>query len=229
MTTPAGRPIWEQHPLWLDRERLDNITQLMWLEIQKVMFPGKPRRPLRNPGNTELTVVGGISVEDVFSEALHALLQYEPEGDVDWDAVGMTIAQRRAIDAVRKARKNRGLPDGSEIRITSLDLENEEGERLVDRIADSGDLTDDEAVDRVLRAKRLLAFRAVAGEVLSQRDRDIVLRVTRGETRVAIAEDVGLTQQRVGQIYGKSMRKIGAALRSDRNFRRLYEPEGGNR
>lgn len=228
MHTPAGRPIWEQHPLWLDRERLEAITQRMWLEIQKVMFPGRPRRPLRNPGKTELTVVGGASVEDVFSEALQDLLQYEPEGSVNWEAVGITIAQRRAVDAVRTAKKHRGLPDGSEIGITSLDLANEEGGRLVDTLPDTGDLTDDQAVDRVLRADRLLAFRKVAEEVLPQRDRDIVFRVTRGETKVAIAKEVALTQQRVGQIYRESLRKINAGLRSDPNFRRLYEPEGGD-
>lgn len=228
MSAPAGRPIWGQHPLWLDRERLEAITQRMWIEIQKVMFPGQTRRPLRNPGKTELTVVGGTSVEDVFSEALHALLQYEPKGDVDWEAVGIAIAQRRAIAAVRKAKKHRGLPDGSEIGVTSLDLESESGERLVDKLADPGELTDDEAIDRVLRADRLLAFRKAAEELLPQRDRDIVFRVTRGETHAAIAKDVGVTEQRVGQIFRESLRKINAELRSDPKLRRLYEPEGGN-
>lgn len=228
MTTPAGRPIWEQHPLWLDYERLEAITQRMWLEIQKVMFPSRPRRPLRSPGKTELTVVGGDSLDDVFNEAVHALLQYDPDRDVNWEAVGITIARRKAVDAVRNATKHRRLPDGSEIGITSLDVDSEEGERLVDGLADPGDLTEDEAVDRVLRADRLLAFREVAGEVLPQRDRDIVFRVARGETKAAIAKDVGLTAPGVLYIYLTSLRKIDAGLRSDPNFRRLYEPEGGN-
>ena len=212
MSAPAGRPIWEQHPLWLDRERLDSISQLMWFEIQKVMFPGRPPRPLRRPGLTELTVVGGTSAEDAYSEAVHALLRYEPKGDVNWEKVGVTIARRKAIDAVRKATSHRRLPDGTEIDITSLDLENEDGEPLVGDVADSGDLTDDEAVDRVLRAQRLVAFRKMADE-LPQRDRDIVFRSARGETYVAIARDVGLTEQRVGQIDREGLRKISAGLR----------------
>jgi DNA-directed RNA polymerase specialized sigma24 family protein len=228
MSAPADRPIWEQHPLWLDRERLEAICQQMWFEIQKVMFPGSPRRPLRRPGTTELSVVGGASVEDVFGEALPALLRYEPKGDVVWEAVGITIAQRRAVAAVRKAKKHRSLPDGSEIDIASLDLENEEGGRLVEGLADSDALPEDKAIDRVLRTDRLVAFREVAEEVLPQRDRDIVFRVTRGETNVAIANDVSITEQRVGQVYRESMRKINARLRSDPAFRRLYEPEGGN-
>jgi RNA polymerase sigma factor (sigma-70 family) len=228
MSAPADRPIWEQHPLWLDRERLEAITERMWLEIQKTLFAGRPRRPLRNPGNTELTVVGGASAEDVFSEALHALLRYEPKGDVNWEAVGITIAKRRAIAAVRTAKKHRGLSSGSEIDIKSLDLENERGERLVDDLADPVDGPDVDAVDRVLRADRLLAFRKVAEEVLPQRDRDIVFRVARGETYLAIAKDVGVTEQRVGQINRESLRKINARLRSDHKFRRLYETQGGN-
>lgn len=228
MSTPADRPIWEQHPLWLDRERLEIITQRMWLVIQKVMFPGNARRPLRNPAKTELTVMGGLSLEDVFNEALHALLQYEPAGDVNWEKVAITIAHRRAVDAVRKATKHRALPDGSEIHIVPFDIEDEKGERLATRVADPGEAPDDDAIDRALRADRLLAFRKVAEQVLPQRDRDIVFRRTRGETNVTIAKDVGLTEQRVGQIHRESLRKINGRLRSDPTFRRLYEPEGGN-
>jgi DNA-directed RNA polymerase specialized sigma24 family protein len=228
MSVPAGRPIWGQHPLWRDRDRLEAITENMWVEIQKVMFAGRPRRHLRRPGTTELTVVGGTSAEDALREAVHALLQYEPGGGVVWEAVGTTIAHRRAIAAVRKARKHRGLPDGSEIGIASLDLETEEGEPLVHEIADPSAPTDDEVVDRVLRADRVLAIRKVAEEVLPGRDRDIVFRVTRGETNLAIANDLGVSAQRVGQIYRQSIRKINARLRREPTFRRLYDPEGEN-
>ena len=55
-----------------------------------------------------------------------------------------------------------------------------------------------------------------------------IYRVTRGESRVAIAKEVDLSQQRVGQIYAESLRKINAVLRADPSFQRLYEPEGGN-
>jgi len=228
MSAPADRPIWEQHPLWLDRQRLEAISDRMWLEIQKVMFPGHQRRLRRSPGKTELTVVGGASVEDVFSEALNTLLRYEPHGDVSWEAIGITIAQRRAVAAVRTATKHRGLPDGTEIGIMSLDLENEQGERLVDAQPDPDALADDEVIDQILRADRVLAIRKVAEDILPQRDRDIFFRFTRGETKVAIAKDVGLSGQRVGQIYRESVRKINATLRSDPTFRRLYEPKGGN-
>jgi DNA-directed RNA polymerase specialized sigma24 family protein len=228
MSASVNRAIWDRHPLWSDRERLEAINQKMWFEIQKVMFPGKARRPLPNTGGTELTVVGGISPEDVYREAVHGLLQYEPAGEVNWEAVAISIARRRAIQAVRTATKYRTLGGGSEIGIVSLDREVEGAGPLVTKLADSEDLTDDEAVDRVLRAERLVAFHAVAHDVLTPRDRDIVFRKACGETYLGIAADVGVTEQRVGQIYRESMRKINARLRSHPEFRRLYQPEGGD-
>lgn len=227
MAESAQQPRWEQHPLWLDRERLDAITERMWIEIQKTMFPFNAPRPRRRPGDTELTVVGGRSVDDVFAEALFHLLRYQPAGDVKWEAVGITIAHRRAVAAVRKAKKHRSLPDGSEISIVSLDLENDSGQRLVDEVPDVGDEPGEEATDRVLRADRMLAFREVANEALSGRDKDILFRSISGETNVRIAADIGLTPQRVGQIYRESLRKINARLRGNPSFRRLYEYEGG--
>lgn len=199
----------------------------MWIEIQKLMFPGRPRRALTKLERTELTIVGGTSAEDAFNEAVNALLRYVTEGDVNWEATANTIARRRAVDAVRKARKHRGLPDGSEIGITSLNRNDEQGEPLYDDVAVADDVPDEEAADRALRADRLLAFRKVADEILPQRDRDIVFRAARGETYVSISKVVNLSQQRVGQIDRDSLRKINAHLRADPQYRRLYEPEGG--
>jgi len=200
---------------------------LMWLTIQKSMFPASPRRSRRNPGKTELTVVGGLSTEDVLQEALLDLLRSEPDGDVNWEGLGVTIARRRAADALRRATKNRHRPDGSEIGLISLDIEDAEGERLFDPADDNG-IEEDEIVDLVLRIDRLLAVRQVGQEILSQRDWGIVVRVSKGETNVTIANDLPISPQAVGQIYSKSLRKIKARLRSDGKYRRLYEPEGGN-
>lgn len=227
MPTPAARPNWEQHPLLVDRARLQMITELMWFQIQRIMFPFAPRRSSRNPSGTELTVVGGTSAEDVLREALAGLMQYEPQGHVEWEGLAITIAQRRAIDAVRRARKHRRLPDGTEIDITSLDREREDGPPIADTLPDPNQLTEDEVVESLLRADRLRAIGTVARTTLSHRDRDIFYRVTRGESLVAVAAEVDLTPQRVGQIYRQSLRQINAALKLDPQFQRLYDLEGG--
>lgn len=227
MSTPAALPNPEQHPLLLDRGRLESITDLMWFRIQKTMFPNAPRRSIRNPGGTELTVVGGVSAEDVLQEALVDLLRYQPQGSVNWEGLAITIAQRRAVDAVRRARKHRVLPDETEIDVTSLSEEREGAAGIADMIADLDQLTDDQIVDNLLRIERLRAIGKVAQQILSQRDRDVFNRVTRGETFTAIAPEVDLTPQRVGQIYAQSLRKINEALRLDPQFVRLYGSEGG--
>jgi DNA-directed RNA polymerase specialized sigma24 family protein len=227
MPTPAARPNWEQHPLLLDRARLQRVTELMWFQIQKKMFPAAPRRSSSNPSGNELTIVGGTSAEDVLREALAALLQYESQEQVEWEGLAITIAQRRAVDAVRRARKHRRLSDGTEIDITSLDRERDDGRPIADTIADPDQLTEQDVVDSLLRADRLRAIGTMARETLSQRDRDIFYRVTRGEPLVAISPEVDLTPQRVGQIYRKSLRQINAALKLDPRFQRLYDLEGG--
>lgn len=227
MSTPAARPNWEQHPLLLNRGRLENVTELMWFQIQKKMFPNAPRRSIRNPGGTDLTVVGGTSAEDVLRDALADLLQYESPNPLDWEGLSITIARRRAVDAVRRAMKHRVLPDGTEIDITPLDREREDGSPIADAIADPDQLTEEQVVDSLLRADRLRAIAKVAQKNLSQRDRDIFYRVTRGETFVAIGPEVDLTPQRIGQIYRKCLREINAALKLDPRFQRLYDLEGG--
>ena len=225
MSTPDDLPVWENHPLWDDRARLDRIRDQMWIQIQKVMFPGRPRRSSADPERTELTIVGGTSAEDVFSEAINAVLNYAPDGDVNWEATANKIAHRRAVAAVRKARKHRRLPDGSEIGMTSFDRSDADGEPLYGSAAVSTDAPDEEAVERVIQADRALAFREVANEILTRRDRDIVFRAARGETYVSISDIVNLTEQRVGQIDREARRKINARLRSDPQYQRLYEPE----
>jgi RNA polymerase sigma factor (sigma-70 family) len=227
MSTPAARPNWEQHPLLLDRGRLERITELMWFQIQKKMFPSAPRRTIRNTSGTELTVVGGASAEDVLREALADLLQYESQDSVNWEGLAITIARRRAVDAVRRARKHRVLPDGTEIDITSLDDARDDGAPIADTTADPDQLTEEQVVDNLLRADRIRAIAKMAQTILSQRDRDVLYRATRGETFVAIAPEIGLTPQRVGQIYAISLRKINAALKLDPQFQRLYDLEGG--
>jgi RNA polymerase sigma factor (sigma-70 family) len=227
MSTPAALPNREQHPLLLDRGRLASITELMWYQIQKTMFPNALRRSVRNPGGTELSVVGGVSAEDVLQEALADLLQYVSEESVEWEGLAITIARRRAIDAVRRARKGRALPDGTEIGITSLNDTRDGDASITDTIADLDQPTDEQIVDNLLRIERLRAIGKMAQKILSQRDRDIFYRVTRGETLVAIAPEVDLTPQRVGQIYAQSVRNINAALKLDPQFQRLYDLGGG--
>lgn len=231
MSDPARRPIPANHPLRDDRARLEHIADLMWDEIHRVLWPRWSVRRRGSAGGTELTLIGGTSSEDVLQEALVGLLRYQPATAVNWEGLSVTIAHHKAVEALRESGKHRSRPDGSQIQIASLDMENAVGEPLVDDIADPDDsgYSADEAIRRVHQLERLQALRRLAGENLTDRDRQILFRHQRGETFRSMHEDYGITEQRAGQIYRESLRKLRYAANNDPATQRLNDPdEGGN-
>lgn len=231
MPTPANRPFPTNHPLQDDRVRLEHIADLMWDEIHSVLWPGLPFRRRASPSGNELTLVGGASAEDVLQEAVIALLRYQPTPGINWEGLGVTIAHNKAVAALRKSGKHRALPDGSQIQIASLDMENADGEPLVNDIPDPDDsgYSADEAIRRVHQLDRLRALRRLAEESLTVRDRQILFRHQRGETFRSMHDDFDLTEQRIGQIYRKSLRDLRNAAKNDPATQRPNDPdEGGN-
>jgi DNA-directed RNA polymerase specialized sigma24 family protein len=146
MTEAAKRPFPKDHPLREDRSRLETILDLMWWEILKVLHQRRRRRG--KPGQPELALIGGASAEDVLQDALFGLLRYEPKDGVDWEALGVRIAQNKAKEALRKSRAYRARVDGPDIEVASLDVENPEGESRAEQFRDHGDgsFTEEQAV-----------------------------------------------------------------------------------
>lgn len=218
MTDPAQRRFPEVHPLRHDRALLDEIQDLMWMEIQKVLH--HPVRARGRPDQPELTLVGGASPQDVLQEALKDLLRYAPADGINWKGLGVRIAQNKAKEALRKSRANRRQADGPDIEIASLDLVDDEGVPLVNRIADQDytGFTEEEALREVERLEIQRTLRRLAVETLTDRDRAIVFRIQRGETREAIGNDYSLTGQRVGQIYTKALGTLRARLHDEPLF-----------
>lgn len=233
MTGTSVRPIPESHPLKGDRARLEVISENMWWAILKVLGHPRQRRPRPGrPGEPELTLLGGTSARDILQEAVVDLLQSPYGPDINWEGLGVRIAQNKAKDALRRSRAGRRRNGEDDIEVTSLDLQNSEGERLADELPGSlnVELTLEEAQEEVQRLERQQALHRIAGEILTDRDRQIVFRIQRGETRVEIAEDFGVTPQRIGQIYAKALKKLREQLAGDRLFRPLTQDptEGGN-
>lgn len=215
MTDAAKRSFPKNHPLRDDRPRLEAISDLMWWEILKVLH--QPRRKRGRPGTPELALVGGASAEDALQEALFGLLRYEPADGVDWEALGIRIAQNKAKEALRKSRAFRTRSGEPDIEISSLDVENSDGEPLVEEIRDPDDsgFTEEQALAEVERLERQQALHRAAREVLTDRDRDIVARIQRGETREAISNDYPFGRVRVGQIYAEALGKLRDRLAED--------------
>lgn len=230
MADAAKRPFPKDHPLREDRSRLEAIQELMWWEILKVLH--QPRRRRGKPGQPELALIGGASAEDVHQEALLGLLRYEPSRGVNWEALGVRIAQNKAKEALRKSRAYRTRADGPDIEVASVNVEDSEGQSLAEQVRDhdDGGFTEAQALAEVERLQRQRALHRAAMEVLTDRDRAIVARVQRGETREAISKDYPVSPARIGQIYAKALVKLRENLAEDP----LFAPpptspiEGGN-
>ena len=74
---PVSQAFDSEHPLLTDRERLENITDIMYAKIQKTLFSGGPGRS-QLAGTEKVLEGSAASADDVLTEALVGLLQYSP-------------------------------------------------------------------------------------------------------------------------------------------------------
>ena len=133
MMTSTSQASESKHPLLADRERLEEILDIMYAKIQKTLFPRNPRRRPRaetsgfiNADDRERIREGaGFSADDVLSEAFLGLLEYSPERlKGTWESLAVTIAGNKAADAFRASTKGlRGTDHRPELRIVSGDAE----------------------------------------------------------------------------------------------------------
>lgn len=221
MPAPSQRPFPENHPLEGDEARLNDIANLMWATIQKVLFPHRHPRPYP-PDGAERAIAGGTSAEHVLQDALTGLLYCDhTKLQTTWEALGVRIARNKAIEALRNATKGRRRTAGPELELVSLDANLEAGAELPD-----DNKFDAEA--EYIAISQQLALRRLAERVFSPRDRDIYYRVHYLRTPlVELAPRYDLSPQRVGQIYAESARKLHAAAQTDPAFLRVSDPDEG--
>jgi RNA polymerase sigma factor (sigma-70 family) len=198
------------HPLVADRARLEKITDNMSAHIQKVIY-GRSRDP-----GSERLLHGGESADDVLQDALIALLEYDPARlRTTWEALSVGIARKKAYAALRRATRGRrtertAAGDPDDVAVIPLDA----------AAAELRDETDDRDPERAFeRTQQQLVLLRLAQERLSDRERTVFFGIHYdGATRAALAEEVGLTPQAVGQMYVRVVRSLYEAARSDPSF-----------
>ncbi len=206
-----------EHPLLAERSRLEKILDVMYAKIQKVLFPGNSARrrrtaasPSNNASGTEDILAGtATSAEDVLSEALSALLQYPPERlEGTWEGLAVRIARNKAVSALRTAETGlRGTRHREQFHLVSGDLRRKgsDGETepsIFETL--SSNWGDPEAEFFILQD--VLKLRDLAREALSDRDQDIFFAIHfDGDSRREVARRLGLTSQRVGQVYNTAL------------------------
>ena len=210
-----------EHPLLTDRKRLDRILDVMYAKIQKTLFPGHPGQPrprveasqTNGTGGVERILAGtGVSADDVLSEAFIALLEHPSERlESTWEGLAVTIAHHKAVDELRASRTGlRGTNHRPELRLVSGDVEQEgpEGE-IVPSLFEflPSNWGDPEVEYSVLQD--VLKLCDLAREILDDRDQEIFFAIHFcGYRRKEVADQLGLTSQRIGQIYSAALRSL---------------------
>ena len=210
-----------EHLLLADGDRLERIADVMYAKVQKTLFPES--RPIRRRraeasqtddarGKERILEGTAVSADDVLSEALAGLLQYPPERlNGTWEGLAVRIAEHKAVDALRASQKGlRGTDHRDPMHLVSADFKQEgpDGE-TEPSILESlpSNWGDPEA--EFFKLDDALKLRDLAGEVLDDRGREVFFAVHFLEhTRKEVGERLGLTSQRVGQIYKAALRTL---------------------
>ncbi len=206
------------HPLVRDRARLDTIVDNMAAQIHRVIF-----RSRRDPA-AERALHGGESADDVLQDALIALLEYDPARlRTTWEALSVGIARKKAFAALRRAtrgrRSDRSDPDDPD-RVTVIAFD--------PTVTDITDESDDRDPERAYeRTQQQLVLLRLAREHLTGRERAVFFGIHfDGVTRAALAAEIGLTPQAVGQLYVRVVKSLYALARNDPGFPSTSDAEG---
>jgi RNA polymerase sigma factor (sigma-70 family) len=198
------------HPLVVDRARLEKITDNMAAQIHKVIYRRSP-----DPA-AERALHGGESADDVLQDALIALLEYDPGRlHTTWEALSVGIARKKAFAALRRATRGRRTPgagrgDPDAVTIVALDS-------TVSQLQDDSDDRDPELAFE--RTQQQLVLLRLARDRLSGRERRVFFGIHfDGVTRAALAAEIGVTAQAVGQMYVRIVKSLYAAARDDPAF-----------
>lgn len=201
-----------EHPLLLDRSLLEEVLDLMFAAIQKVLFGGG--RPVARDSSSRQAIAGGVSAEDVLQDATVALLNHPDAGAVrDWRAFAVAVGKNKAKDALDHAQKHRrGTDNRTELHLVSIDAEKpgadgNSGMSALQFLPDRNLSPEDE----VIAIQSALSLRDLAREILDGREMKIFLDIKfLQRSRRQIGDELGLTPQRVGQLYDQASRHLEA-------------------
>lgn len=205
------------HPLLHDRPHLDRILDAMFWAIQKQLYLRAPGR--RGEPGADPALLGGVSVDDVLQEAFEDLLQHPHDGfSGSWEALGVDIAKKRAIDAWQASQAWLHETDhrpALTVISGDSDVTGDDGEPVgtVISAVPSTEPTPEErclALEEEYRsACRTQELQDLAREKLTERELKVFFGVVfQDRTHKDIGEELGVTGQWVGKILNKAFKKL---------------------
>ena len=222
--SPAFDPT---HPLQADRQRLDEIADVMYAEIHKTLFSER-RRPGERPATERILSGSAVSANDVLAEAVEHLLRHPPSRlRESWEALGVTIARNKAVSALRAAGAGlRGTNHREPLHLVSIDTQSQtqdsDSAATVLQIPANGVDPEEAYIER----QHSLKLRDFARDVLDQRPLEVFFAIHfEGRHRADIGEKLGVTGQRVSQIYRKAYEYL--RTHPDNPFKSDQSQQGG--
>ena len=210
--TPTANEGGMAHPLFDDPDRLEQVMRLAYLKILRVLR-------LYRTSSAVGELPGGVSADDILQEVLMALWEFDPdELRSSWEALAVTIARNKTVDALRRAG------GGTESLDHPTGPDGEEGPLGVEKLADGRS-----AEDEVVAMEDEGRLWQLAREHLDERELRIFYDIHYlGRTRGEVGRELGLTGQRVGQIYARILIRLWELIRTSLRFshRRDHDADG---
>jgi len=152
-----------------------------------------------------------MSVEDIAAEAYAAVRMYDPANlQGSWESLARSIARNKTVQALRDASKGlSGTEHRPELRLISGDAEitDSDGETrtVFETIATDPDEFENETINKI----NALDLYKLARDIFNERELTIYVNVAH-ERRyfTEVAEMLGLTGARVGQIFNKLIDRL---------------------
>ena len=207
------------HPLFDDPDRLERVLRVAYQRILKTLG--------LNPISADARALhGGVSPEDILQEVTEALWKSGSDELPDsWEALGVAVAHNKTVDAVRRATRGRrqSAEEGGEIDVVSLDRplgsDGEDGLSGAERL--SGGRSAEEEFFAMY--EELLLWEVAQGE-LDERELKVFYELHYlGPSRKAVGEELGLSGQRIGQIYAKARIRLQELVRTDPRYAHLWD------
>ena len=193
-----------RHPLEVDGDLDRRVREIIYIEIHGIL--GWPRT-----GADRALQGTGMGVEDIAAEAYAAVRMYDPDQlQRSWESLARSIAHRKTVQALRDAGKGlRGTPYRPELRLISGDAEitDSDGETrtVLEAIATDTDEFENETIDKI----NAFDLYKLASDIFDERELTIYVSIAHeGRYFTDVAEMLGLTGARVGQIFNKLIDRL---------------------
>lgn len=142
--------------------------------------------------------------QDIVNKVFVEMIAKAPADVSDWEAYLVTVTTRRTIDHLRLADNSRVTPAG---------IGDDDQADLLERPADA-DVAED-ALDRVMGEQLRHRVRGLLAGLPDQQRQVVQMRLFGSMSNVEIAPILGVTPQRVSQLWASGFGALRSALRDD--------------